>query len=190
MRRTLVNLASATSVAVFVAAAATWAYTLTGRAVTVGAFPNWPFGESGAAGNNVDNFKLKLGKYGFVLTARGGGVEFYWQEMRPNPHATYLASHYAEVRETTFGFGLSRAPAGMGPNGRTRCANQGTLRVPIVLSLLASAALPAWWAARFAGRRVARRRWARGLCPACGYDVRASAGRCQECGQVLGRPYA
>ena len=32
------------------------------------------------------------------------------------------------------------------------------------------------------GSRVARRRSQRGLCTACGYDVRASPGRCPECG--------
>ena len=31
-------------------------------------------------------------------------------------------------------------------------------------------------------RRVARARAARGLCPDCGYDLRATPGRCPECG--------
>ena len=31
-------------------------------------------------------------------------------------------------------------------------------------------------------KRIARRRATRGLCPACGYDLRATPGRCPECG--------
>ena len=33
-------------------------------------------------------------------------------------------------------------------------------------------------------RRRARRRAARGLCPRCGYDLRATPGRCPECGHA------
>ena len=39
---------------------------------------------------------------------------------------------------------------------------------------------PAMWLVK---RRRRRRRESRGLCPGCGYDLRASPGRCPECGR-------
>ena len=42
---------------------------------------------------------------------------------------------------------------------------------------------PALWLRSGHRRRRARRRARAGLCPACGYDLRASPGRCPECGE-------
>jgi hypothetical protein len=50
---------------------------------------------------------------------------------------------------------------------------------------LATAASPLGWTTlRLRARRRARRRKNSGLCPACGYDLRATPYRCPECGAI------
>jgi hypothetical protein len=53
------------------------------------------------------------------------------------------------------------------------------LWVPLWLIAAASAVLPATWVRR---RLIPARRANAGLCPSCGYDLRASPERCPECG--------
>jgi hypothetical protein len=53
-------------------------------------------------------------------------------------------------------------------------------------ALLAGVLPIVWLVERFGGSRQSRR-LARGLCPACGYDLRASPGRCPECGGTVRR---
>ncbi|HEY7115447.1 MAG TPA: hypothetical protein VH475_02610 [Tepidisphaeraceae bacterium] len=62
--------------------------------------------------------------------------------------------------------------------------NFAEVRVPFWLAILISATPIAGWSWRRAS--VARRR-REGLCPSCGYDLRATPDRCPECGLVPGK---
>ena len=67
--------------------------------------------------------------------------------------------------------------------------------VPHFVLFLVLMAYPLWvvWGARarrvLADREYHRQRYAEaaGVCPGCGYDLRASPGRCPECGRLRGR---
>src|SRR5687767_7453056 len=69
-----------------------------------------------------------------------------------------------------------------------RNVGSGTLHAVAVApfwSFLAITAVPplAWITLRLRSR-IRRRRTRSGLCPACGYDMRATPGRCPECGRA------
>jgi hypothetical protein len=57
------------------------------------------------------------------------------------------------------------------------------LTMPCWAWLVAFTALPAARAVAFARRRRRERSARAGLCPACGYDLRATPARCPECGR-------
>lgn len=56
--------------------------------------------------------------------------------------------------------------------------------VPFWAVAVLTGMLPVSWLLRHARRRQLRGRIAQGLCPQCGYDLRASPDRCPECGVV------
>jgi hypothetical protein len=66
------------------------------------------------------------------------------------------------------------------------CVQRETSAVGIAHWLLAAllAAPPSLFAYSGVASMRRKRRRARGLCPACGYDLRATPGRCPECGRV------
>ena len=55
--------------------------------------------------------------------------------------------------------------------------------IPLWLPAVTFAVAPGRWVCAIRRRR---KRIAAGLCPACGYDLRASPGRCPECGRAAG----
>jgi hypothetical protein len=60
------------------------------------------------------------------------------------------------------------------------------LRLPYWPIAAATALLPAWRLLTHRRRRR-RARAAQGLCPRCGYDLRATPDRCPECGTIPAR---
>jgi hypothetical protein len=74
-------------------------------------------------------------------------------------------------------------PLGLGAwsrvHGQQRYYSRGIL-IPYWLLLAMFALPPAWWLWRRPVRRARRAR--SGLCPSCGYDLRATPDRCPECG--------
>ncbi len=56
------------------------------------------------------------------------------------------------------------------------------LFIPGWVLVALTAVLPGVWTIRHRRRSLAQQRRSNGLCPTCGYDIRASPGRCPECG--------
>ena len=117
-----------------------------------------------------------LGGYRAVLDAYVtiGRTGFDWQTLAP---LNIPATTSGGTTWDTIGLGLRRSVQA-GPQLRRPSF---TLVLPYWLLGGLSALLPAA-RARAALRR--RRRSRPGLCPVCGYDLRATPGRCPECGAV------
>ena len=161
LRRILFAVLTTLSCLAFIAVAALWAAGVgSGRAWAVGRDQSWR------------------------LTTRGGRVQF------ENGPAVYrakvnLARYKLDIVEWQMKTRLNQAdpsravpPLPVQPPQPPAAFTYAAHCAPFAL---VTAALPLWWFISLPSR-LRRRRANRGLCRACGYDLRATPDRCPECG--------
>jgi hypothetical protein len=121
--------------------------------------------------DSTQSFVLKL-----LYLPRAGG----WTRHR-DPRSKLIGSTHQPLLQT-IGFVMDRQTGNLVPGQVTFVVR--TVVLPDWFTCLLAAALPAFWI-RLTVRRRRRRRL--GLCARCGYDLRASFGRCPECGTVTSK---
>jgi hypothetical protein len=210
MVRGLFNLVAAVSLLLFLATAVSWAWSCRAGS-KLGDFPDGslavehapgvvrlvvPMGR-GAVGAEIIPFPIKsLGPGESSSWSLGGVVTAALQNRTVRLRDIHLdettttrrlrAAAYDERSAGTRLVGLEwyTGRRAVGPLD-TDATPAGTIRrwaavvAPHSHLLLVTGAYPAWWAAKTWRRR---RRDRVGLCRACGYDLRATPGRCPECG--------
>ena len=176
MKRRLLNLLTAASLLVFVGTAV----------VAARALVTW------------DIFHLRLPRQVvFVSVNRGDAIVGGWSRSEHDP----LPHRFLQHQSVSPAERQSHRQAFVAPHVAWRYAGFYSVRcsagdpkskvafgVPFWLPLALSAAAPAARAAAFARRRRRSARLKRGLCTDCGYDLRATPGRCPECGIMAAVP--
>ena len=167
--RHLLTLCSAVSLLLCVAACVQWVRT--------------------SALNRSDNIQFGSGNVSRSITMSGGRLYFRhmtaavpWWEPQPWSYEgrggvdSYEPA--ADLRFDVLGFAFAHE---RGFTWGSRWVETWVI-IPLWALAVLSAVLPALWLGRRVRRSRRRRRAGAGLCPSCGYDLRASPGRCPECG--------
>ena len=123
--------------------------------------------------------------------ALNGSFHLLREDRTMQPAPTSVANRYrhsgidpipgVHPKQTTLGFAyVSRVTVWRDPgNGRRVTSTTQQLSFPIWLLAIVLAVLPIGWSVTAMRQRRLR---VRGLCPSCGYDLRATRDRCPECG--------
>jgi hypothetical protein len=138
-----------------------------------------------------------LGYTGCYAEVSGGGIQLGWVRLRVSPNATpeFIELYRKNRRSPTDRYlrrthGSDYPDAGRGGRwsfGDTSRTDPPYIetRVHVIVPCWLPVALTAMAPALWLNGRV--RRWRnrkRGLCPDCGYDLRATPERCPECGRT------
>ena len=167
----------------------------------------WHMIERGTSGTGppVDVGARKLWYANVTLFSKRGSLSLYGQRVHPGGDGPWTVRppryslRYGSTDQIVFrpiggrvwvdrfGFHFSHRSTSRSLAGSATPSDIGdwAVAVPHALPAAVFAALPAGAAARGVFRLRRRRRAARGLCARCGYDLRASAGRCPECGEPV-----
>jgi hypothetical protein len=169
MRRRLLSLLTLLLLALCLASVALWV-----RSYWVADAWGWSSGKR-AAQCGLASGRLRLDT---TRLLEGGGT---WGGPSVE-HVRYAAAddpptHRLPARLRNLGFAVERRREGNNYDSRL-------VLVPLWLPLLLLAATTLWLA-RLTARARREERSKAGLCPACGYDLRATPGRCPECGTEI-----
>ena len=185
MRSRLLNLLTALSLLLCVAAAVLWvlSYTLRPEVSRVG-FDRRAFVLNNGSVQSywIKRFELVSlrDSFGAAIAAPGKPLPYLaeppgWHYAAPGKSLLPPASRDLLVRP------LATLSGGAVPHPGV--IQGGGIEISLWPFAVVTAALPFLWLLRRL-RSTGARRAAKGLCPRCGYDLRATPGRCPECGTI------
>jgi hypothetical protein len=140
--------------------------------------------EFASGGVQLDRWRIEAAVIG---TGGSGGPLESGFEYYSTRHPFYPLRQHPELLNGAQIWTLGGLQVCTASEGFTRGGySEQSVTVPMWLLVIASGVLPAAWL-----RKRMRRSGHHGLCASCGYDLRATPGRCPECGtQVSGTPTA